>query len=38
MTRPVRVTRTVFAGDRNRILYELGNLSSLYKHEESDPS
>jgi len=36
--RPVRVTRTVFAGDRNRILYELGDLSSLNKETGNDPS
>jgi GntR family transcriptional regulator len=36
--RPVRVTRTVFAGDRNRILYELGNLRALYKDAEQEPS
>jgi GntR family transcriptional regulator len=30
VTRPVRVTTTTFAGDRNRILYEVGNLTALY--------
>jgi GntR family transcriptional regulator len=36
--RPVRVTRTVFAGDRNRILYELGNLDALNKDADDEPS
>jgi GntR family transcriptional regulator len=28
--RPVRLTETVFAGDRNRLVYELGHLEALY--------
>jgi GntR family transcriptional regulator len=29
--RPVRLTETVFAGDRNRLVYELGQLDALYE-------
>jgi GntR family transcriptional regulator len=29
--RPVRLTETTFAGDRNRLLYELGELEALYE-------
>jgi len=28
--RPVRVTQTTFAGDRNRLVYELGQLEAVY--------
>ncbi len=28
--RPVRVTQTTFAGDRNRLVYELGQLEAIY--------
>lgn len=28
-TRPVRVTLTIFAGDRNRVIYELGDLTAF---------
>jgi GntR family transcriptional regulator len=31
--RPVRLTETIFAGDRNRLLYELGDLDALYEGE-----
>jgi GntR family transcriptional regulator len=27
---PVRLTQAVFAGDRNRLVYELGHLEALY--------
>ncbi|MGH8895446.1 MAG: GntR family transcriptional regulator [Egibacteraceae bacterium] len=29
--RPVRLTETIFAGDRNRLVYELGQLNALYE-------
>jgi GntR family transcriptional regulator len=29
--RPVRLTETIFAGDRNRLVYELGDLNALYE-------
>ena len=29
--RPVRLSETIFAGDRNRLVYELGNLNALYE-------
>lgn len=29
--RPVRVTRTVFAGDRNRIIYDVGDVSAVHQ-------
>jgi GntR family transcriptional regulator len=32
--RPVRLTETVFAGDRNRVVYELGKLDALYERDE----
>jgi len=32
--RPVRLTETVFAGDRNRLVYELGQLDALYERDE----
>jgi GntR family transcriptional regulator len=31
LQRPVRVTRTVFAGDRNRIIYEVGDVSAAHQ-------
>jgi GntR family transcriptional regulator len=31
--RPVRVTRTVFAGDRNRVVYHVGDLETLVRNE-----
>jgi GntR family transcriptional regulator len=31
--RPVRVTRTIFAGDRNRVVYHVGDLGTLVRHE-----
>ena len=31
--RPVRLTKTVFAGDRNRLVYELGRLEALYDQD-----
>ena len=31
--RPVRLTETVFAGDRNRLMYELGHLEALYERD-----
>jgi GntR family transcriptional regulator len=31
--RPVRLTKTVFAGDRNRLVYELGQLEALYDQD-----
>jgi GntR family transcriptional regulator len=31
--RPVRLTKTVFAGDRNRLVYELGQLEALYEQD-----
>jgi hypothetical protein len=30
----VRLTETVFAGDRNRLVYELGQLDALYEREQ----
>jgi GntR family transcriptional regulator len=35
--RPVRVTETVFAGDRNRVVYELGDLPDIYYEKVADP-
>ena len=32
--RPVRLTETIFAGDRNRLVYELGDLEALYEPHE----
>ncbi|KWX04626.1 hypothetical protein TH66_00205 [Carbonactinospora thermoautotrophica] len=32
--RPVRITETIFAGDRNRVVYELGDLQALYRERE----
>jgi len=32
--RPVRLTETIFAGDRNRLVYELGDLDALYERDE----
>jgi GntR family transcriptional regulator len=32
--RPVRLTETVFAGDRNRLVYELGQLDALYERDD----
>jgi GntR family transcriptional regulator len=32
--RPLRLTETVFPGDRNRLVYELGQLDALYPHSE----
>jgi hypothetical protein len=32
--RPVRLTETIFAGDRNRLVYELGQLDALYERGE----
>jgi GntR family transcriptional regulator len=32
--RPVRLTETVFAGDRNRLVYELGQLEALYEGDD----
>ena len=32
--RPVRLTETIFAGDRNRLVYELGNLEALYERDQ----
>jgi GntR family transcriptional regulator len=29
-TRPDRLTTTIFAGDRNRLVYELGNVDAHY--------
>ncbi len=29
--RPVRVTRTVFAGDRNRVIYDVGDVSAAHQ-------
>jgi GntR family transcriptional regulator len=34
-TRPVRCTVTTFAGDRNRLVYELGDLAALYDGDSS---
>ncbi|HZD72367.1 MAG TPA: UTRA domain-containing protein [Actinomycetota bacterium] len=31
--RPVRLIETVFAGDRNRLMYELGHLEALYERD-----
>lgn len=31
--RPVRVTQTVFSGDRNRVVYHVGDLEALRRHE-----
>jgi GntR family transcriptional regulator len=31
--RPVRLSETVFAGDRNRLVYELGQLDALYERD-----
>jgi GntR family transcriptional regulator len=31
--RPVRLTETIFAGDRNRLVYELGDLDALYERD-----
>ena len=31
--RPVRLTKTVFAGDRNRLVCELGRLEALYDQD-----
>ena len=32
--RPVRLTETIFAGDRNRLVYELGDLDALYERDQ----
>ncbi len=32
--RPLRLTETTFPGDRNRLVYELGQLDALYPHSE----
>jgi GntR family transcriptional regulator len=32
--RPVRLTETIFAGDRNRLVYELGDLDALYEGDQ----
>ena len=32
--RPVRLTETIFAGDRNRLVYELGDLDALYEADK----
>jgi GntR family transcriptional regulator len=32
--RPVRLTETIFPGDRNRLVYELGQLDALYRHDQ----
>jgi DNA-binding GntR family transcriptional regulator len=32
--RPVRLTETIFAGDRNRLVYELGQLDALYPQHD----
>ena len=32
--RPVRLTQTIFAGDRNRLVYELGDLDALYEADK----
>lgn len=32
--RPVRLTETIFRGDRNRLVYELGQLDALDPHSE----
>jgi GntR family transcriptional regulator len=32
--RPVRVTATVFSGDRNRVVYHVGDLEALRRHED----
>ena len=32
--RPVRLTETIFAGDRNRLVYELGDLNALYEADK----
>ena len=32
--RPVRLTETIFSGDRNRLVYELGQLDALYDRDE----
>jgi hypothetical protein len=29
----VRLTETIFAGDRNRLVYDLGDLDALYEGE-----
>src|SRR5215217_7269030 len=31
--RPVRLTETIFAGNRNRLVYELGDLDALYERD-----
>jgi len=31
---PVRLTETIFAGDRNRLVYELGDLGALYERDQ----
>lgn len=31
--RPLRITRTIFAGDRNRVVYELGELDPYYAEQ-----
>ena len=31
--RPVRLTETFLAGDRNRLVYELGDLDALYERD-----
>jgi hypothetical protein len=30
----VRLTETIFAGDRNRLVYELGDLDPLHEGEQ----
>ena len=32
--RPVRLTETIFAGDRNRLVHELGDLEALYERDQ----
>ncbi|MGH3503671.1 MAG: GntR family transcriptional regulator [Nocardioidaceae bacterium] len=34
-TRPLRSTETIFAGDRNRIMYELGELDAYHAEQEN---
>jgi hypothetical protein len=30
----VRLTETIFAGDRNRLVYEFGDLDALYERDQ----
>jgi GntR family transcriptional regulator len=37
-SRPLRLTLTIFAGDRNRVVYEIGDLQAYTPAENGDAS